>query len=689
MKKWVAPILAVIAILLYLLFTKFLPEQKYNKALQALQNGDVDTAQSLLIELGDFKDAKELLVTHFFTPMPSEVPTEQPTTKPVENTATAVPSTNAEATATPTATPTPTPTAVPTPSAEEMQKKTQAEALALFENNDFEGALSLLQGDKAQQSVILNMAEKLLANQEFAMAKKFLTALDDYENSKTKLQEVDFAQAEALLKAGDFAAAKTLFATLGEFNGAQNMLTEVDYQQALQLIANKDTETAKNILIAIKEYKDSQLILDELHYAQAEEHMHNGDYAAANALYECIQGYADSQEKAKEATYQLAKQALANEELNTANTLFTELGEYSDSPTQLQNIQYSKAVKAIENKDYSTALATFQSINSFANKQEGFANIALTAIENCITNNVPENAQAWLNLLAEGEEKLQATLQVAKKLIDNQKITEAQNLLQNISTTQANPEIQALRETIAQKQKNSGDYISAHANAIASGKAPAHMRYLHPHMLAQAKELLHKGEFDAYLKAQEYLHNIGLTKKTDVDHANFTLFLQKYPVFNYGRYNEKDVQWQIISMENGRILAISTKPLDKITYDKFTDVPDEHWLQKFGKAFHYLERRHIVRTKVLKLSAIEKYLQDNNILKNGDSIWTSSRTKGFRGYYSYNPGTQSFEGQKPNNEHDLHPVLELFNSKGLMHHMLNGNYHFYDVDGKEEKFTEN
>ncbi len=203
--------------------------------------------------------------------------------------------------------------------------------------------LSIVAGVFIYINVLYTAACNNLAYGKYSDAKRKLSDIKFYLDSRRLIQECDYQNAVSLLKDDNYIGALEAFEGVGNYKDTQKMMKECKYQQALSLLKNGDNEGAKKIFDTLSDYKDVASMSKECDYKTALGKMHSGDLLAAYDIFEALGNYSDSEKQLETIgtlAYNKGVELYHNESYNEAKKYFDK------SSDKERTSDYLKLIKA-------------------------------------------------------------------------------------------------------------------------------------------------------------------------------------------------------------------------------------------------------------------------------------------------------------------------------------------------------
>lgn len=255
-------------------------------------------------------------------------------------------------------------------------------------------------------------AVAMLENGEYdeAEAAFALMAEENYEDSYTRLKEIEYLRGEELMKSGDWEDAITRFEASNGYPGAAEGIEEANYQLAVAVMESGDYAGALEAFEPLGDYKDLAERTELCYYHLTMDALENGklDEALANRgelneehLAELEQAiglkgiafYKEEQDDRAEEYFQYVKdeklraqytaahydraiQRLTDGKYDEAMALFIELGEYEDCAERILEIHYLKGVQYAAEGEYALALEELTAAGDYSDAKERFVAIS-------------------------------------------------------------------------------------------------------------------------------------------------------------------------------------------------------------------------------------------------------------------------------------------------------------------------
>ena len=339
--------------------TMIAPRLKYQKAVEAFNNGEYEKAEESFLALADYGDSAE-----YVTECRYESARALLSAGGAENLAAAREAFVALGDY--------------QDAARMVTECDYQQALLFMAEDDRDNAAAMFEalGDYQDSAKMLmriqyRNAEDLLSDGAYEQARAIFASLGEYDDAIGRAQETWYRQAEAALEAGDPEAALGYLAEIPEYPDAADLSKQAHYLRGNALREAGEINTAAEEFALAGDYEDAAQQASECFYAPASAAYEAGQYDRAAELFSRIRGYEDADEKWTVATYEAAKGALKDLEYNRATTLLASLPEdYEDVADLRKECVYRPALAAYERGEYETALTMFEGLGDYADAQE-------------------------------------------------------------------------------------------------------------------------------------------------------------------------------------------------------------------------------------------------------------------------------------------------------------------------------
>ncbi len=560
--------LAAVALVIILTINVFIPQSKYNRALDLMKDGNYTEAIDAFKELDDYLDSKKKI--------------------------------------------------------KECEAKIEEERIAILDAQ-YDNAITLMKDGKYDEAIAafesLNgyrdsdtkitetyelkyqIALTCMNAKKYEESIKIFESLGNYKDSSIKIEECkagikerSYQQALALMEDGEYVKAIEIFETLGTYKyttskikECQDALKEIEYQKALALMEQEKYDEAITVFIPIMQYRDSQAKLvqcDRLknyktRYENATQLLTKGKTDAALAEFYELGSYKDSKEKADSllaAKYANAISLMEQGKYSEAQTEFNVLAtsySYLDSAdkaekcrTAILDAQYNEACALMAEGKYSEAYDLFVSL--------GFYSDSEIKAEECRTA------------------MLDATYEEALALMDAKEYEKAYALFMSLDghsdsvlmAAQCRTEMLNIKYNKALALMEAGEYAEAYTMFISLGThrdsrekaeecriAQLDIRYneamalLAEEKYIEAYEMLLalNGHRDSAEKAASFYDKYFRQKLKNVK-AGDTVFLGTYEQDGNDSNGKEKIEWIVLDVTDGKVLVISKQVLDHQKY---------------------------------------------------------------------------------------------------------------------------
>lgn len=203
-------------------------------------------------------------------------------------------------------------------------------------------------------------AEKMVDAGQYEEAIAAFSAMDDYKDSKSRIQEAYYLQGKVFAESGDYEKAIIAFQLAGDYEGASDRITETYYQYGSALAKEQNYTDAIKAFISAGDYKDAKERILEMHYLNGNALLFAERYDSAVDAFKAANDYEDSRERLLEAYYQWGLEFLERGAYENAIDCFDSTRNYKDTNERISESYYLLAEQFKEKKDYEIALTYYQ-----------------------------------------------------------------------------------------------------------------------------------------------------------------------------------------------------------------------------------------------------------------------------------------------------------------------------------------
>lgn len=227
------------------------------------------------------------------------------------------------------------------------------------------------------------IASAALAAGDYAAAISGFEALGSYQDSAAMFEEAAYQQALALKTAGDTQGAMEVLAELTDSDRAQAELIAIQLEQGAELEAAGDYAGAAEVYAAIEDSEEAQERYNACMYNQAEQLRDAGDLTAAGAAFEALGDYRDAadQSVACYQTYfgnaaQTARDAMEDQDYPAVIAALEGFamddlaGSYADLPEIYNEACYQYAERLYQESKPYEALPYYQRVGDYRDTPE-------------------------------------------------------------------------------------------------------------------------------------------------------------------------------------------------------------------------------------------------------------------------------------------------------------------------------
>ncbi|MCL2811949.1 MAG: hypothetical protein FWD25_08705 [Clostridia bacterium] len=209
-----------------------------------------------------------------------------------------------------------------------------------------------------------------MAAKKYEEAKQQFERLGAYLDSAALALAAAYAQADALAASGELDEAVQAFSALDDHDDSAQRLLAVRYQIAEETFEAGDFSNAQTLFEALDGYGDAADRVLASHYAHAEATMAGEDWLVAAELFRGLGAYQDAVEKTNRCEYNQAQALRAHNRLEEAIVLFASLGKFEDAATMVSVCRYEQAERYELAGDYAAAGQAFDALGSFQDARE-------------------------------------------------------------------------------------------------------------------------------------------------------------------------------------------------------------------------------------------------------------------------------------------------------------------------------
>ncbi len=294
------------------------------------------------------------------------------------------------------------------------------------------------------------------------------------------------------------------------------------------------------------------VIIPNVKYNKALNLMKSEKYEEAISAFQAMDGYKDSVEKIEECKFALtdidynaALELMNAEKYDEAIAAFNALNGFKDSRDKvnecenaINDIAYNAAVELMNAGKYDEAVSAFEALNGYKD-----SNDKINECKNCI-NDIAYNAALELMNAEKYEEAISAFEELNGYKDSNDKINECENSINDIEYN------------AALVLMNDGKYEEAiTAFSALEGYKDSAKKVIE----------IHDIEYNAvFTNQKDGLKEISVGK---------TIKFGLYEQDNYKSNGKEEIEWKVLTVENGKALLISKYALDCVQYNtEYTDV---------------------------------------------------------------------------------------------------------------------
>lgn len=662
-RKLIFPVLLLIGLLACAAYFYFIPEYRYQKACSLIDQGKYDAASQAFRELGDYKDAPEMVLGVYYTEaevllaqgdragaiaafekagdhsnaadridaiqyqnatallnagkedeayalfrsiLHYQDAREQARAIRVHQAARAMEVEDYAGAA-----------AIYIALGEDEKAPIHAWAKELFGKKEYASAAHAWQfiiGYADSQDCIYRCAMAASNQRDYALSTDLFTYLADYKDSKNLLQADAYAWGVLLMEEGDYQKALSLFDGLGDFENAPLMAMECRYCLALEDLNSGRYAQAKAAFMALGSYQDSEQLVREADYRSGMAAMVTGDYATAMDIFLSLQDYQDSADYLLLARYRLAQDLMVRGDYDGAIVLFMMLDHYEDSAAMLLQSYYGKALFLSNRGDTQGAYEYFLLAKDWADAPQLALDQAFTHAMNLHLQGDYEGALLWYDRAGSNPEIQQQRFLIGEIYFSLQEYSKALDVFRLCASQEGAGEY---LYAIGQHYESQHDVISAYAAYVyAENHMPSQecRLLLAPQVQALADQAFRQGQFAAADNIYALLYRGGTITEEALLAEFFAFLTQPDRKFTLGVYPQgadgavAPVIWRFIENNGQRIILLADQPLDCVQYTSRTTADAEAFLRDLPAFFNAMEQLAIEKIYLPSQQQLKKYL---------------------------------------------------------------------------------
>jgi len=257
-RRWIsAGIVAALIVLLYFLVVLGAPEIKYQQAVAAFNQGNLDTSRSMFVELLDYRDAPERVRACDYA---------------------------------------------------------YAESLLTSNNlSDVDKAIEIFEGLSGFSDAADRLTEAhytkgvmLLTNGEYERAAYLFGVLGAYQDAAKLYKLAEYKLATRAMNARDYQAAADRFLALGDYDEAANLAQLCIYRAAVTTMAEERYQEAADLFSRILDYNDASTQYKESLYQAGLQLKSKGEFETAAAYFHQLDNFRDAWDQYRDCMYEAA-----------------------------------------------------------------------------------------------------------------------------------------------------------------------------------------------------------------------------------------------------------------------------------------------------------------------------------------------------------------------------------------------
>lgn len=362
-RRVVAGAVALIVLILgggYGIMFHLLPQMKYNDAQTALTNGEYTAAAEKFAEISSYKDAADMVEESNYRHAEALLDSDNVTAEDIAQARTLL-DTLTDQTRT-----------------DDLRKSADyQEGLLLLNEGKLDDAEKLFTalGDyensrtQLQEIAYRRLSAEMETASDYDAIREGLTALNGYQDSAALIEKTWYLEAKSLLEGDnpDPVSAIACLEEIPDYEGAAELARQAHYAYGKQLQAAGETATAAEQFYLAKGYEDADEQANVSYYAPAVKALEAGKFKEAARLLQNIRDYSDADDLWKQAIYQQALVEMKALDFDAATALLNQLpADYNDVATLLKDCVYQPAQIAYSRGEYEAAIAGFTAVSDYS-----------------------------------------------------------------------------------------------------------------------------------------------------------------------------------------------------------------------------------------------------------------------------------------------------------------------------------
>lgn len=596
-------------------------------------------------------------------------------------------------------------------SASRLPEARYAWADQLFEEGDYAGAaqqFTLLEDlddsrERARESLV-RLGQQQMEDKQYETAKATFSSIEETEMVK----ECDYRFAQDMMAASDYAAAEVLFTELGNYSDSNEQRKLCIYEQAEELYKAKKYTKAEERYAETDGFKDSEEKITACIQAQADALFAAGDYGGAEKEYARIIDTDGSRERYNECRLQQGRACMDRKEFAQA-LAFLENLNYADSELLVSRCCAELGLKAQAEGDMDEAVRLF----SRALSQEGILEKLYDTGLAYDADGQYEKASETFWICGEYEPAGTALTELAEKLLKDKKPEAA--MIADLAAGGSDLSMSLFREVASDSLRQALEgYRLLEGDAFSSA------------VLAEYEIIAERNDPEnAYMEARKEFIRGNYTEASELfqiavyggkevsesllnDSRLYSFLTEPGRMVAFGKYpQEADISapvvWRYVGTDKENFLFVSEKILE---YSAFADYTDTRLFKTDSDLFTPAEREVLSGFDIPSESWLKEYCPEEadrvcvptahalNVMSEvkttskGNFVWTSTQVKlNSDQYMAYN-----YENGRLGSAENMYgwgflrPYISLKRDKALAALLTDGDYTFYDPDGKEVKY---
>ncbi len=335
--------IALLSVGFYVANWHVIPMIRYNMAEKALANEEFDSAYTIYVKLGGYRDCSDKAIETLYKKASYLESQEQYSEAAFEY--------------------------EKIPDYQDSKLKAEhckleakyRDAIALYDSKDFDSAIVAFTdlGDYADSKEWILKSQYAQAcdyfdSKDYEKSEELFFKLGGYEDSKERVKESKYQRADVLYENKDYKSAYELFEKLGAYKDAADRRDDAKYIYACEKLKAKKYKEASSLFVKLKNYKKGKEKYNIATYAYAKKCYDSKKYAEASTYFFAVKGYKDAETLGNESCYKVGVDYLESKKYELAVRYLEKISGYSDAKTKVSAAKYGYVKEHKNNKDRTT-----------------------------------------------------------------------------------------------------------------------------------------------------------------------------------------------------------------------------------------------------------------------------------------------------------------------------------------------